>query len=282
MAGQILVDHVDAHFLGAPVVIAEAGHEIVHQEGHIGPDAVVEGAKLFRAVGLDRQAKVFVVQERVQGLVLEMAGIPFAQGGEELGFHGRPAGDLDLLRQGAAGVFLLNLAAKIASLIFGGVLAQQVVFDALEQRFVDQEAVTGEAADHLRARLEVDGEHIVLDVAADLLFVVVVERFLDFLQHGVVVHPEQGGEQPLGQLFPQILAHPGKVGVQGGHVDQTVLPGIGRVKFVEDLDAVPAGKAGAALVGRFGDDLAAALGGQVLAVFGIEPFGRCGRCRSPS
>ncbi len=44
---------------------------------------------------------------------------------------------------------------------------------------------------------------IVLDIPGDLVFIVIIQRFLDLLEHGVIIHAQQAVQKPVRQQFAE-------------------------------------------------------------------------------
>ena len=193
--GQIVVDDVDADLLGALAGVAEFFLQIFHHEADVALDFFIVGLERFLIEFLDRTAEVFVFEEGVEHLLLEIVDIAFVEVEVETGCGNVQVVAEDFLGQGGAGVGFLHAAAEGQG-VGGG--HHQPRLDPLEKGFADLQPLAGEPAGFRGSRLEVDREHVVLDVLGDLLLVVIIERFFDRLQHRVVVHPQQGIEKAHG------------------------------------------------------------------------------------
>jgi hypothetical protein len=84
----------------------------------------------------------------------------------------------------------LGIRAKALPLGIVGFGSQKTPLEILEKIIRNFKLLTGVSAGGYRAGFEIDGKKVVLYIAGDLFFIVVVKRLFDLLKNGLVIHSQ--------------------------------------------------------------------------------------------
>ncbi len=180
--------------------------------------------------------------------------IPFIQCLVQCCFGNRCFFNKNFLGQGFGGVFFLAVFPEGEAAHFVCLGTQQTVFNALKIDICNLQLFIGECTGFHSSDFKIHSKHVILYILGNLLFIIIIKGFLDFLQNRVIVHVKHRFQKTLGDQLAQVRADFRKKIAQRIHINESVFPGISRIEFIEYFDGITSGKPLCPFCFRFGND----------------------------